>query len=118
MIINYCNQKFYNNELLIMTKYDSSTTPMEVIKTVKGNHSRSVLQGNQTLVFNQREIDEFKDLMNGHSDIPLNEIGVITPYRGQVALFRKEIPMKDIEVDTIHKYQGREKDIIVMSTVA
>ena len=37
--------------------------PMRVIRTVKGNHSRSVNNGDKVYVFNQREVDEFKKLL-------------------------------------------------------
>jgi hypothetical protein len=53
-------------------------------------------------------------------------IGVVTPYRRQVdkvaeALqntIESALPNSNtIEADTVHKFQGREKDIIIMSTV-
>lgn len=118
MIINFCNQKFYGGDLIIMTKADSDTIPMKVIKTVKGNHSRSIQRGDKAYVFNQREVDVFQKMMEDHKDISLASIGIITPYKGQALYFHNAIKDKRLEADTIHKYQGREKDIIVMSTVA
>lgn len=118
MIIDYCNQKFYGGQLVIMTRAADGENPLKVIKTVKGNHSRSMNNGDDVLVFNQREVDEFKRLLSSDSETPLGKIGVITPYKGQAMLFHKEISNNELEADTIHKYQGREKDVIVMSTVA
>jgi superfamily I DNA and/or RNA helicase len=46
------------------------------------------------------------------------DIGVVTPYVKQKLLieeFLNDIKIKDVEVDTVHKFQGREKDIIIMS---
>ncbi len=46
------------------------------------------------------------------------DIGVITPYVKQKNLieeFLTSIKTEDIEVNTIHKFQGREKDIIIVS---
>jgi len=43
------------------------------------------------------------------------DIGIITPYNQQVNEFNRQIP--SIETATIHKYQGREKDSIIMSVV-
>lgn len=118
MIINFCNQKFYGGELIIMTKADDETTPMKVIQTVKGHHSRYIENGDKIEVTNQREVDEFCNLLKSRPNIPLENIGIITPYCGQALLFRQAVNDNRLEADTIHKYQGREKDIIVMSTVA
>ncbi len=48
------------------------------------------------------------------------EIGVITPYVKQVELIRSLMAEFDlnIEVSTVHSYQGREKDVIVYSITA
>jgi superfamily I DNA and/or RNA helicase len=50
--------------------------------------------------------------------IKMKDIAVITPYVKQKLLikeFLNDIKIKDVEVNTIHKFQGREKDIIIMS---
>lgn len=47
-----------------------------------------------------------------------NDIGIITPYVKQKLLIEKfleDIKIKDVEVNTVHRFQGREKDIIIMS---
>lgn len=46
------------------------------------------------------------------------DIGVVTPFVKQELLvkeFLQDIKIKDIEVNTVHKFQGREKDIVIMS---
>ena len=46
------------------------------------------------------------------------DIGVITPYRGQVMHLSKLLEeLEEVEVGTVEAYQGREKKIIVISTV-
>jgi len=117
-IIDFCNQKFYGGELVIMTAANDDILPMRVIKTVRGNHSRSVTNADKVFVSNQREVDEFKELLKANPNVPLKDVGIITPYKGQAMLFHKDVNDNSLEADTIHKYQGREKDIIVMSTVA
>ena len=48
-------------------------------------------------------------------------LGVITPYRSQIALIRKELQAKgipalmEISVDTVERYQGSERDVILYS---
>ena len=103
-IINFCNKKFYNNELIIMTEDMNEEDVIKVIKTNKGNHSREKT--------NQRQIDIIKDELVNQDTI---DIGIIAPYNNQVNLIRKDI--KNIEVSTVHKFQGREKDVIIISTV-
>ena len=45
----FCNQRFYNGELVAMTTDKGEKDVLQVIQTVPGNHARGH--------FNQREID-------------------------------------------------------------
>lgn len=103
-IINFCNQKFYGGNLLIMTKRTDDENHLLALITAQGQHCRGH--------YNQREIDAVKIEL-----APLLEnrerTGIIAPYNSQVNQFHAQIP--DIEAATVHKYQGREKDIIIMS---
>lgn len=103
-IINFCNKKFYNNELVIMSDYNNENDVIKVIKTKMGNHARGLS--------NQRQVDEIKKLL---PTIKNNDIGIIAPYNDQVDLIKENI--SEYEVNTVHKYQGREKDVIIISTV-
>ena len=106
-IIGYCNKQFYNDELLPMTQDSQDSDVLKVIQTVKGNHARGHI--------NERQIEVIKQEV-----LPFLEkdysIGVISPYRDQVTALQKVLAQA-VEVDTIHKFQGREKDIIIFSTV-
>lgn len=110
-IIQFCNQKFYNNQLIIMTKDKQEADVLKVYKTVAGNHARGRV--------NQRQIDEIK-----HTVLPeilasgtcIDDIGIISPYRDQTETIKLEAD-EGLTVDTVHKFQGREKDTIIITTV-
>jgi len=103
-IINFCNQKFYGGNLLIMTKRNDNRKHLLALTTVEGQHCRGH--------YNQREIDVVKlELMPLLEN--LEETGIIAPYNRQIEQFHTQIP--EIEAATVHKYQGREKDTIIMS---
>ena len=105
-IIEFCNQKFYDGELVAMTTDHGEDKVLQVVRTVKGNHARGH--------FNQREIDVItKEVMSEYVD--MGTVGIITPYRSQAEEINKAIGT-DI-ASTVHKYQGRECDTIIMSTV-
>ncbi len=106
-IISFCNQKFYNGELLIMTQDDGNENALKAIKTVEGNHSRDH--------YNQRQIDVIKEEILPNLNVSNDEIGIIAPYNAQVNQLRRQIP--GIDISTVHKFQGREKDVIILSTV-
>ena len=54
-------------------------------------------------------------------DVSVDEIGVITPYNGQVTLLRelraRDDALKSLEISTVDGFQGREKEAIIISTV-
>ncbi len=107
-IIDFCNQKFYNSELIILSKHMEDTSPLTLVHTAEGNHARGR--------YNQRHIDVIK-----HEILPkihTKELGIISPFRKQVDKLSQEIEgAEHIEIDTVHKYQGREKEVIIITTV-
>lgn len=109
-IINYCNQKFYGGQLLIMTEDKGEPDVLRAIKTPPGNHATK----NH---YNQREIDVIREEALPLFDNDSDSVGVISPYRDQTLELSKQFADLDLEVNTIHKYQGREKDAIIMSAV-
>ncbi len=105
-IIEFCNQHFYNGELVAMTDDNGEDNVLQVVQTVEGNHARGH--------FNQREIDVIvQEVLLQCADS--GSIGIITPYRQQADEINKALG-KDI-ASTVHKYQGRECDTIIMSMV-
>ena len=107
-IIDFCNKKFYNNELIILTKSTKDKSPLVLFNTAMENHARGT--------YNQRQIDVIKNEILSKIDVA--NLGIISPYRKQVNKLVSEVTKEfDIEIDTVHKYQGRERDTIIISTV-
>lgn len=106
-IINFCNQKFYRGELIIMTTDKGEEDVLSVVKTVAGNHERNH--------YSQRQIDVIKNEIIPKYVTNPEETGIIAPYKNQVEALSKEI--KDIDAATVHKFQGKEKENIIISTV-
>lgn len=50
---------------------------------------------------------------------PLQSVGVIVPYRNQIAMIRHELSklnlpvLKDVSIDTVERYQGSQRDVII-----
>lgn len=108
-IINFCNQKFYNGQLIVMTKDNGEPDVLTMYRTTAGNHARGHL--------NQRQIDVIQqEVLPRLEQQGRSSIGIIAPYRAQVAALRKQLG-NHYEVDTVHKFQGREQDAIVLTSV-
>ncbi|WP_287877789.1 AAA domain-containing protein [Aquitalea sp.] len=109
-IIQFCNQQFYDNALVPMTE-DRGEEPLRLVVTAKGNHTRQNT--------NQRELDSLLKVLEDEGE-PISMDGegrgYIAPFRAQIKLSSKCLP-PDFVKDTVHKFQGRECDEIVFSTV-
>lgn len=109
-IIQFCNQKFYGGNLLLMSQDHGEGDVLKVHVTAKGRHARGT--------YNQRQIDEIVEtILPELRDFSPHEIGIVSPYREQVAKMRASVGGEQVQVDTVHKYQGREKRAMVITTV-
>ncbi len=105
-IIGFCNKRFYNGELVIRTPH------------VEGNGVTIVSHGShfERNRANEREVDIIeKEIMK---ELPADKTGIIAPYNNQILLLNERFGNVGCVIDTIHKFQGKEKDYIVLSTVA
>lgn len=108
-IIEFCNQKFYNNQLIVHTAYSNKRQPLIVYKTVQGNHARERM--------NQRQIDVIKQEIIPNEKLENVDLGIVTPYRNQTNALQNTFQGTSIKADTVDKFQGRENDVIILSTV-
>ncbi|WP_405123823.1 AAA domain-containing protein [Pseudomonas sp. M20] len=109
-IIQFCNQQFYDNALVPMTE-DNGEEPLRLVVTAKGNHARQNT--------NLRELDSLLKVLEEEGQpigIDGEGRGYIAPFRAQVNLSGTHLPT-DFVKDTVHKFQGRECDEIVFSSV-
>jgi hypothetical protein len=112
-IIGFCNKKFYGGELIPYTS-SGGERPMIVVRTAEGNHMRQHREGGRS---NQREVDVIVEEVlpqhcHGFAD---DDIGVIAPYRHQADKAARALDQT--EADTVHKFQGRQKQVMILSTV-
>ncbi len=107
-IIDFCNRKFYGGNLVIMTRDNAEPDVICAVKTVEGNHDHHHV--------NQREIDVIRKEVLPTLSYDADNIGIIAPYNAQVDALQQQIDIP-VDIATVHKFQGREKDAIVMSTV-
>lgn len=105
-IIGFCNKKYYDNKLVIMTSTDNH--PFRIIETN--------ISGGGKANYNQRQIDETDFYIREHYSEDYAKVGVVAPYRNHADILQKQLPL-GAEADTIHKFQGREKEVIIFNTV-
>ncbi|MPW24323.1 AAA family ATPase [Alkalibaculum sp. M08DMB] len=110
-IIGFCNQKFYDNQLIILTEPKTDKEPLVVYKTVAGNHSRDRMNLRQIDVIEKEVIPEQK------LNVDIDSIGIVTPYRNQTEHLQQVFKNTKVKADTVDKFQGQERNIVILSTV-
>jgi DNA replication ATP-dependent helicase Dna2 len=133
-IMGFVNNHFYENKLV--------TIPfIERLKEPTYSTSQNQLLNNRTIFINTKieeglnwktNIFEAKTIAKiltqiiayykaQNKDLSLNSIGVITLYRAQIACIKHEIQhivssvREKISIDTVERYQGSARDIIILS---
>lgn len=110
-IIGFCNQRFYHNELIVMTQAKSERQPLLVYKTASGNHARGHI--------NQRQIDVIVNEVFPGQKLNKDDgsVGIVTPYRDQANELQKTFLGTTVKADTADKFQGQERSVMIFSTV-
>ena len=111
LIIGFCSKQFYNGQLIPMKKSEQEFAPIRVVRTVKGNHARGTV--------NYRQVDTITQEILPALEEQFTDIGIIAPYNNQVNALHAalETSGRNYVAATVHKFQGREDDVIILSTV-
>lgn len=140
-IADFANRKFYAREQLEcvplahqleQTLNYNETSEDETDDVLKAHRmifipSKPCRQLNISEKVNTEEARIITDLLRrlyrqlGNNFDPQKSVGVIVPYRNQIAMIRKEIEklgipeLEEISIDTVERYQGSQRDIILYS---
>ena len=140
-IADFANRKFYAREQLEcvplahqleQTLAYNETSEDETDDVLKAHRmifipSKPYRQLNISEKVNTEEARIITDLLRrlyrqlGNNFDPQKSVGVIVPYRNQIAMIRKEIEklgipeLEEICIDTVERYQGSQRDIILYS---
>ncbi|MCR5056918.1 MAG: AAA family ATPase [Clostridia bacterium] len=110
-IIGFCNQRFYNGELIVLTEDKKNCRPMMIYRTAPGNHARQH--------YNQRQIDVILNevIPQQHLDVSDSSMGIVTPYRNQALALKEAFKGTSVKAETADKFQGQERKVMIFSTV-
>ena len=134
-LMSYPNQFFYENILEILPFEGGNQTQSLMIefqgddklaRTLSRHRSIFIPTVSQNYLnnkINPEEADRIVEILQKlkllNPELPLDEIGVITPYRAQIATIRHAMAAAGIgdmiTVDTVERYQGGAKDVIIIS---
>lgn len=129
-IIEFSNEEFYGGDLRVATNYDNlkfvdlNDNGIRWVD-VSGKASRPANGGAENEIEAKEVVKEITKLIIDRK-YP-GTIGVVTPFRAQANLIRRlvndntELSSKlinnDFLVDTVHKFQGDERDVMIFSPV-
>ncbi len=122
-IIEFSSKEFYGGRIKIMKPYFDQKCPVELVYVKDGAVDAEITRN---MAESEAIIQKIQDIIheNGKNGENPASIGVISPFRGQVELIKKDIlktfpgeiiQKHQIEVGTAHTFQGDERDVILMS---
>ena len=127
LLMKFPNQEFYDNNL----KSDASVDNITINEIIKSKtHEEALLFIDTSKVKNnyEKHLKDSKSIVNRleaeisvniaqdyiNAGVETDDIGIISPYADQVKMIQD---MCDVEVKSVDGFQGREKEIIIISTV-
>lgn len=124
-IIEFSNKEFYGGSLRIATNYQNLKRPSDEELGLRWIDTPGIAHRSKSgSLVNETEANavvmEIKRLVAKQY---VGSIGVVTPFRAQAEHIRGLIEadqvllQRDILVDTVHKFQGDERDVMIFSPV-
>ncbi|CAF1678944.1 unnamed protein product, partial [Adineta ricciae] len=120
-ICRFPSRHIYNGQLLTdeLVQEERARFHLKPYDFINVAERRDKLDPISQSYFNQEEAQCIADLIHYLTQrglIELSSISIITPYRAQLALISKQVG-SCLDIGTVDGFQGREKDIILISTV-
>lgn len=134
-IVKYCNDLVYDGKLIPMRgSFYNKNNPLAEYLPAMGHKEISVSYSKSTGVSRSNEIEaqqiviwlqeNYPILLKKYENNNPNEIlGIISPFKAQITLIKKELQKKlpeyekKISVGTVHSFQGAEYKVIIFSSV-
>ncbi len=97
---------------------DFTSTPLHFIDTAGASYDEEVEPDGESRL-NQQEAALVATKVNQMFEMGVrpDQVAVISPYSAQVRLLRKLCHTDQLEIDTVDGFQGREKEVVVISLV-
>ncbi|NLE44329.1 MAG: DUF559 domain-containing protein [Chloroflexi bacterium] len=128
-IIEFSNETFYEGRLRVATSYDRLHRPLADEPAVRWVHvqGRTVRPGTGGAVNEEEARKVVAEIERLISQGYRGSIGVVSPFRAQANRIRdlvnqhdglsSQIASLDFLADTVHKFQGDERDVMIFSPV-
>lgn len=123
LVEEFPNEKFYEGKLVpvgLPHQIEEVENAMNFIPSVRDTDSISGKSNRYEAKIVAGIVKQIYEEL-GEKFNPTLSIGVITPYRSQIAMIKKEIRelgisvLEDVSVDTVERYQGSQRDVIIYS---
>lgn len=139
-IMNFASQKFYNGNLLVASEVkDISLKDLNINSFAGNSPAEQAFNRQEGIIFfdtqgmeaPERSKQDSKSIYNRieaelsveiikhgiSAGLNSNQIALISPYKAQVALIKRLLKGEEIEINTVDGFQGREKEVIILSLV-
>ena len=114
-------RKHYTKPLIERLPHQKTTSPpFKLPPPFHAIHKRAIFiphSSKETGKRNLKEVDIVSNVVKllTASGIKSRQIGIVTPFRQQINALRNVLPYQDLIIDTVERFQGDERDIIIYS---
>ncbi|WP_027339459.1 IGHMBP2 family helicase [Halonatronum saccharophilum] len=139
-IMDFVSEEFYKGQLLVNKEIeDISLNDFDLSLSSGRSPAEEAIKIEESVIYfdtvGMRSLEESKDGSKSYSNrieaqltlevavhslssgIDQKSLGIITPYKDQVDRIKKLLKYDKVEVNTVDAFQGREKEIIILSLV-